>query len=220
MWGPLALLNAVSVYNEFIEQWLPQYIVSWFDVIPEDIVHFLLYGALFLSIVAAYHEVRMRLPRHNIPDTKIKDVVDYVVNDSTAVIPKAPGPEVRHGLLADVIGWEHEEARIILTEAASQGRLTLFGCKKIREHAYSDVRTQIPVEYWQNAELSWGIYIDATRYDQTRSCKNANGDYTNVYACKAEIERLWPRLSRWRRFVRLIAGYRRKTYPAKRHEAA
>ncbi len=60
------------------------------------------------------------------PNLRIKDAIDYIVNDSRADIPRR-APQILPDVSTEHCqGFEHSEARILLNEKANEGRLFIF----------------------------------------------------------------------------------------------
>jgi hypothetical protein len=85
----------------------------------------------------------------NLPNTKVSDAVDYIVNDSIAILRKASSSE-------PCLGVEHEDARAQLNAKLNTGEIKSWGLRQINTHVPNQFESslrEIPKEYWNEMRL-------------------------------------------------------------------
>lgn len=158
------------------------------------------------------------------PDTPVHKAIDYMVNDSSADLERAPPPRVMEfgpakGRVVHRRGVEHADAITQLTEALTDGRLQAWGARSLdheSERAFDRYLRPIPQTYWENHSLHLIMSLAPTdRYAQTaRLFAQASSDYlfTRVTLSATQLHAIWKPLPFLTRLLRRVRRYRRITY--------
>lgn len=228
LWAPALLLDPFDLYDRIIKPALPE---EWRVTIPfpSEPALYVLVGLVVCAAVLTYHELRMHLPKHPSPDMKIKDAIDYVVNDSRADIPRRAPQILPNGRTEHYQGFEHSEACILLNEKANEGRLVIFGRIDMRPgsigHVYELSKRPIPVDYWLRAQLDFhSVFYDTAVRPQTRPLDSDTipmtkmPTFTDLHVCRRQLQTMWPRKRFWRKCLDKLKCRKRIEYPQRRSE--
>lgn len=151
------------------------------------------------------------------PDTSVARAIDYIVNDSQAVLERPPAPYISEygptkGRLVHHRGVEHSDAIKQLNEALAAACLQAWGARSFdhdSERGFEAHLRPIPRSYWEHniVHLLMSL-VDTDRRAQTMHIGgHGASDYlfTKLAFSSAELKRMWPPLplpARVSRFIR------------------
>jgi len=148
------------------------------------------------------------------PDMKVSDAIDYIVNDSVAILekPRLNEPLGSHppGTRIIVKGTEHQDARAQLSTKIITGEIKSWGHRQINTHIPNQFETslrEIPKEYWDSMALDFQSYLYYTdKFPQTMKIPRRieTSHWTAIMLSRAQIEQYWPKKSALRRIYSKI----------------
>lgn len=228
LWMPALIFDPFDLYDRIIKPQLPE---KWrVDIpFPSDFAFYALIALLLWAAILTYHEVRVKLPKASIPNMRIKDAIDYLVNDSILKMRRPP-PTERNGKRVVVSGAEHTQARRLLAERIYSGSLDIWGrvdrMPRGTARFYDFDLTPIPKEYWLNARLHLrAVFFDTVNRSQTDVevfdelipiSASENPTYSGLYLCREQVHAVWPKKSFFKRIYRVISCREQITYPMQR----
>jgi hypothetical protein len=143
------------------------------------------------------------------PNRPISDVIDYIVNDSSAVIkqPKEPWIEEERRMIEK--GVEHEDARKQVNEQLISGELRIWGLSQMPvthiANQFELSLREIKREYWDRMQLDFlSCFHQTNTIPQTTPIpgKQADLQWTGLMLSKEQVLRIWPLKPWWRRIIR------------------
>lgn len=223
VWGPFVAFDLLDTYETYIrpnisDDWRQR--LMW--LLP-DKVPYLIAGLFGVSILVAYHKLRLKLPENLDGDMTIKESVDYIVNDSVADIERIRPYTDNKGNTVYIDGGEHLDAKILINNAANAGKLQIFGQRDKFPpgigHVFEASNRPIPVEFWSSSEIDAVVLYDPKGRQQTSPLDindRQTNQYTNLRVSKKQLTQVWPKKSLWRRCVDALFGNTRIVFPAER----
>ncbi len=158
------------------------------------------------------------------PDMPIADALNYIVNDSAAILkqPSPPrmvefGPGTGH--LQTEMGVEHQDARTKLNEHLISGGLKIWGLRQMPvtylANQFELSRREIAPTYWDRMQLDFlSCFIHTKTSPQTTIIPGKQADllWTDLTLNREQLRRIWPRKPIWRRCKDKITHRERVTY--------
>jgi hypothetical protein len=157
------------------------------------------------------------------PYMSVSDAIDYIVNDSQAVLtqPRAPwiqdvGRLIGHRMIEN--GVEHADARRQLNERLISG-MPIWGFRQI-QWTHSSIQFEqslrkIEPGYWDRMQLDFvNCFYRTTTMPQTATIpgKQADLHWTGLMVSRKLVFREWPPQPRWLRLWRWITRKQRIVY--------
>jgi hypothetical protein len=145
---------------------------------------------------------------------KVSDAIDYIVNDSVAILRK-PKPDETIGSCPPgtrmiVNGAEHQDARAQLNTKLNTGEIKSWGRRQINTHITNQFEhslREIPQEYWVDMALDFqSCLYYSDRYPQTMKIpgRAERHHWTGIMLSSAQLEQYWPKKSALRRICSKI----------------
>src|SRR5258708_24378794 len=148
------------------------------------------------------------------PNWPISDVIDYLVNDSDAVLnqPKEPwieesGSHKGHRMIEK--GVEREDARTKVNERLISGELRIWSLRQMPvmhiANQYEQSKREIKIEYWERMQLDFlSCFYRTVTIPQTTQIpgKQADLQWTGLMLSKEQVLQTWPPRRWWRRIIR------------------
>jgi hypothetical protein len=212
-------LSAVLVwaFDHFAWDWLTHILETWFGAKWTDLIARTSSFVLPLLIAAGLLWVVYRIAKEPPaatkpqPDMKISDAIDYIVNDSRAILsnpkklppspwpsflpPPAPGSTLTHS------GVEHQDARKQLNAKLISGELHSWGLRQIATHIPNQFEhsiREIPKEYWDDMQLDFQscLYYKGP-YSQTMKIpgRTERHNWADIQVSRGQVEMFWPKKS-------------------------
>jgi len=137
-------------------------------------------------------------------DMTISDAIEYIVNDSRAVLKQPAPPQIMEfgpakGRRAVEAGVEHSDARALMNTKLISGELQIRGRRQIDTHIpnqFEQSFREIPRTYWDSAQLHMlSCFSPMERLPQTMAIpgKTHEADYTQLMVNSQQVSSLWPR---------------------------
>ncbi len=159
-----------------------------------------------------------------LPDMKVSDAIDYIVNDSKVFLkqPRSPwieefGPGRRRRMIEN--GVEHTDARKQLNERLISGKVQMWGLRQMPvthiANQFELSLREIKPEYWDGMQLDFlSCFHQTNTVPQTAQIpgKQADLQWTGLMVSREQVFREWPPKPRWRRLLQRIARKQRITY--------
>jgi hypothetical protein len=145
------------------------------------------------------------------PDMKVSDAIDYIVNDSVAVLRKPQSQKGTLGIYPPgtriiVKGIEHQDARERLGTKLNTGELKSWGRRQINTHIPNQFETslrEIPKDYWVDMALDFQsclYYKDQLPQTMKIAGRPETYHWVGIMLSRAQIEQYRPQKSALRRF--------------------
>jgi hypothetical protein len=136
----------------------------------------------------------------------LSDAIDYVVNDSTAILRQPPQPYIENDRRIVHWGVQHSDALAKLNEKLNTGALAASGFRQIKSHIANQFELQkrpIPGSYWLVSQLHPVTSLSNTdKEPQTMAIPGTHApdrlEWTGITVPMATVKQLWPQQS-WAR---------------------
>lgn len=185
---------------------------------------FIVLGLIVIFFIASPFSPRTSTT-NTLGDIAIADAIDYLVNDSTAKLEQ-PKTATEDGVHILEEGVEHCEAIRIIQNAATNGFISIWGCREKApgSQIWETTVRQIPKDYWEKAELDWHAPLFKNHNEpQTRPIdpnewrQSDIRQYCNLLLNKSQLYSMWPK-KRWfkRQWQNFTKG--RIQYPRERSD--
>jgi hypothetical protein len=206
-WGLFGLAVALGLAMIGL---LPEYawLRPWFAIVA--ILSFVASLICFLWPIISFR----RRAKSVAPDMKISDAIDYIVNDSIAILKNERQPiplgSYPPGTAITISGVEHQDARSQLNSKLNTGEIKSWGIRSINTHIpnqFEHSLREIPIDYWSDMQLDYqSCLFYKVPYAQTMAIpgKRASYDFADITVSKRQIEELWPKKSILRRLIAKI----------------
>jgi hypothetical protein len=176
---------------------------------------------LFFPLAARLFQRSEERPQ---PAWPISDAIDYIVNDSTAVLkqPREPwveeyGPAKGRRLIEK--GVEHSDALNKVNNELISGALRIWGHREMPSHMAYQFETllrEISKSYWEHWALDPLMCFHNTKIRSQTVLIPGHGSTENGYSglmlCKKQVHVFWPYKSIWQRLKDRIVRKPRITY--------
>jgi hypothetical protein len=223
LWGVF-----VWAFDHFVWDWLTHTLeselgVHWADIVANAssvLIPLLIAIVIIAVIFRIAKEVPAPIPQ---PNMKVSEAIDYIVNDSTAVLadpkklpppqwpsslpPPAPGARITYS------GVEHADARKQLNAKLISGDLQSWGLRQISTHIPNQFEhsiREIPKDCWDDMQLDFQscLYYRGP-YSQTMKIpgRTERDHWADIQLSRERVEHLWPRKSA---VARLWSAIRRR----------
>jgi len=151
------------------------------------------------------------------PDIRINDALDYIVNDSCALIKHPEPPEImQHGPMAgqrvQLRGAQHADALAQINAKLNAGEIDAWGLRQINGSSPPQFEGHIrPIDkgYWSGAQLDFLYCFHHTEtLAQTAKIPRqaVPSHWSGLMLSRKQVERVWPRkaapLLWWARFTK------------------
>jgi hypothetical protein len=186
-----------------------------------DAIGWIFSGCIGLAALGAW-EFRpnwLRMRGSIKPDLNIRDAIDYIVNESNAVLKKPSQPKIMEfgpakGRPLIQAGVEHEDARRLLNEAFISGHVRCWGKRAISDDQpprFELTQREIDRFDWNDMQLHFFNCHDLTdTAPQTVSLPGQNGRYwTGLMVSHVQLQQTWPQRSALRRLLERMRGKER-----------
>jgi hypothetical protein len=142
-----------------------------------------------------------------IPDTPISAAIDYIVNDSIAILRQPPQPYIKSDRRIVHWGVQHSDALAAVNEKLNTGALDASGFRQIKSHIanqFEQQRRLIPVSDWLISQLHPLTSLSNTdKAPQTMAIPGTHAperlEWTGIMVPMATVKQLWPQQSSARR---------------------
>jgi hypothetical protein len=142
-----------------------------------------------------------------LPDMKVSDAIDYIVNDSVAILRKPQPNEGSYppGTRIIVKGVEHQDAREQLGAELNNGQIKSWGRRQLNTYLPNQFESslrEIPKEYWDDMELDFqSCLYYKNQLPQTMKIAGRPETYhwVGIMLSRAQVEQYWPKKSAPRR---------------------
>jgi hypothetical protein len=161
------------------------------------------------GVAMVLHSGLARTPQ---PNLSIAWALDYLVNDSTAVLEQDPPPAVAafgpaKGQVLVSRGKPHEDALKQIEQHLGLGTLTAFGCRAQAAGdnpggGFDSIVREIPKDYWDVGGLHpLFARIPESAFAQTylRSSGGGHSQYSDIMLDRKQLQTVWRPKSVWRR---------------------
>jgi hypothetical protein len=211
LWGVLKW-----AFDHFVWEWLTHTLESELGVRWTEIVanasSFLVPLLLAIAIIGTiFHIAKGTLAANPQPNMKVSDAIDYIVNDSVAVLadpkklprppwpsslpPPAPSARITYS------GVEHADARKQFNAKLIGGDLQSWGLRQISTHIPNQFEhsiREISKDYWDDMQLDFQscLYYKGP-YSQTMKIpgRTERDNFADIQVSRERVEHLWPRKS-------------------------
>ena len=232
LWAALSFVG-VWILDHTLFDWFVSYLESAWRVKEADLIASIS-SVIIPCIVSAviiylmywfvHREHELQSGRPEFPNMTIGDAIDYMVNDSTAVLKQPREPwveEIGPGKGRRIIekGVEHADARTKLNERLISGELKIWGRRQMPvvhlANQFEHSIREIPREYWDRMQLDFlSCFSETSTIPQTTTIPGRQADlqWIDLMVIKEQVIRAWPPKSRWQRLRRWIMRKQRITY--------
>lgn len=164
---------------------------------------------VFIIIVVMYLKIKqLYASTISVPDMKINEALDYIVNDSKAKLKQPPAAKIEDfgplkGHLVKWLGVEHKDARAKVNEKLIAGELSAWGYRQLQGLSmiqFESYLRSIPAEYWNGSQIHFLSCLHYTdKCPQTFKIPGQPESYhfTGLMVSKEQVKKLWPRQSLW-----------------------
>ena len=218
-----ALAGALKwIFDHFVWDWLTHYLEATFGWKEADVItnasSFVVPLVIVVVLIGAIYRIARDRPvlTEPQPDMRVSNAIDYIVNDSRAVLSDPPKklspppwpsflPAPTPGTRLVYSGVEHREARKQVNSKLISGELRSWGLRQIQTHIpnqFEHSLREIPKEYWDDMQLDFQscLYYKGL-HSQTMKIpgRTQRHDWAGIQVSKQQIEQLWPKKSPARR---------------------
>ena len=155
------------------------------------------------------------------PDIPISDAINYIVNDSVAVLKNPSPPHIEEvGPLAGQMirqgGVRHADALNKLQGKFVSGEAAVWGRRAhtVGMPGFERFPREIPRDYWDHAFLSSMPCFYKTETVPQTSVRVTKSDYqyTKLEVCSDQMRRIWPQKPLFRRISNRLRGVKRRDF--------
>jgi len=180
---------------------VPPYILDWGWAFQLGffLLAMLVMASIFYSRVEWFRNLR---PMPNMP---LKDALDYIVNDSTAMLKQSAPPQLMEygpmkGHIATEKGVEHMDALRQLTERVISGDIILWGYREREQMMtlpqFEDTIREIPTLYFDRARIepvvAWHYSKNSPDAVPNREIETFSYRYSGLMTFREGVQRVWP----------------------------
>jgi hypothetical protein len=232
LWAALSLVG-VWFLDHTLFDWFVRYLESAWKIKEADLIasisSFVIPCIISAAIIYLVYwffrrEHELKISRVESPNMSIGVAIDYIVNDSKAVLkqPREPwvaefGPGKGQRFIEK--GVEHSDALTKFNERLISGELKIWGLRQMPvthvANQFEHSVREIPKEYWDRMQLNFlSCFHQTNTIPQTTPIPGRQADlqWTGLMVIKEQVLRAWPPKSRWQRFLRWIMHKQRITY--------
>jgi hypothetical protein len=198
-----AVMGMLGFTPQFISDYLPRGL-QWLTYWQVQLAFYL--GSVLAIAFVFYRQIQHTKLEFE-PDSPISDAIDYIVNDSIAILRQPPQPYIeRDGRRIVHWGVQHSDALAKVNERLNTGVLDASGFRQIKSHIANQFELQkrpIPGSDWLVSQLHPLTSLSNTdKAPQTMAIPGTHAsdrlEWTGIMVPMATVKQLWPQQS-WAR---------------------